>query len=214
MLKSRLREHRDRHERRKAATHQRLIDAARDLISAKGYGQVDILDITERADVSKATFYKHFSNKETCVRELMQQGFDALVAEIVSTPHTRPFDPEWARASFERAFRWAEEHRELMLIMVGGAASTQLNAFGRQYLAEVIERTLINEFPQQTLSIPPHVLAQIVTGMMIQLLGWWLENETGYTVADLASFMLGVLQHGVVVYAADSQDSPSSEATA
>ncbi len=214
MLKKKLREHRDRHERRKAATHQRLIDAARDLISAKGYSQVDILDITERADVSKATFYKHFDNKEACVRELMEQGFNALVAEIISAPRVHPFDPDWARASFERVFRWAEEHRELMLIMVGGAASTQLNAFGRQYLATVIERTLINEFPQQTLSVPPHVLAQIVTGMMIQLLGWWLENDTGYTAADLADFMLGVLQRGVVAHTAESQDSHTPEVTA
>ncbi len=210
MLKKKLRQQRDRHERRKAATHQRLIDAARDLISARGYGQVDILDITEHADVSKATFYKHFDNKETCVRELMQQGFDALVAEIISAPRVRPFDPDWARASFERAFRWAEENRELMLIMVGGAASAELNAFGRQYLATVIERTLINEFPKQTLSIPPHVLAQMVTGMMIQLLGWWLENDTGYTAADLAGFMLDVLQRGVV---AETIDPHSPEAT-
>lgn len=211
MIKTRLREHRDRRAARRAETHQRLIDAARDLISAKGYGQVDILDITEHADVSKATFYKHFSNKETCVRELMQQGFDALVTEIVNAPHAYPFDPDWVRASFERAFRWAEEHRELMLIMVGGAASTQLNAFGRQYLATVIERTLIHEFPQHTLSVPPHVLAQIVTGMMIQLLGWWLENDTGYTAANLAEFMLIVLQRGVA--AQKSTDSHTAEAT-
>ena len=57
MLKKKLREHRDRHERRKAATHQRLIDAARDLISAKGYSQVDILDITERADAFVSSTY-------------------------------------------------------------------------------------------------------------------------------------------------------------
>ncbi len=188
-----------RYVRRKAATHQRLIDAARDLISAHGYGQVDILTLTERADVSKATFYKHFANKEACVRELMEQGFDALVAEIVSAPRAHPFDPAWVRGSFERAFRWAQENRELMLIMVGGAASTQLNVFGRQYLATVIERTLINEFPQQTLTalIPAPVVAQIVTGMMIQLLGWWLENDTGHTATDLAEFMLIALQRGI-----------------
>ncbi|MBP8972747.1 MAG: TetR/AcrR family transcriptional regulator [Anaerolineae bacterium] len=203
-----------RHVRRKAATHQRLIDAARDLISAHGYGQVDILTLTERADVSKATFYKHFANKEACVRELMEQGFDALVAEIVSAPRAHPFDPAWVRGSFERAFRWAQENRELMLIMVGGAASTQLNAFGRQYLATVIERTLINEFPQQTLTalIPAPVVAQIVTGMMIQLLGWWLENDTGHTATDLAEFMLIALQRGIT--AQQGADASISEASA
>ncbi len=203
-----------RHVRRKAATHQRLIDAARDLISAHGYGQVDILTITEHADVSKATFYKHFANKEVCVRELMQQGFDALVAEIVSTPRAHPFDPAWVKGSFERAFHWADENRELMLIMVGGAASTQLNAFGRQYLAAVIERTLISEFPQQTLTalIPAHVVAQIVTGMMIQLLGWWLESDTGYTATDLAEFMLIALQRGVAAQQAADSSTPEASA--
>ncbi|MCZ7541843.1 MAG: TetR/AcrR family transcriptional regulator [Anaerolineae bacterium] len=203
-----------RHGRRKAATHQRLIDAARDLISAHGYGQVDILTITERADVSKATFYKHFANKEACVRELVGQGFDALVAEIVSAPRAHPFDPAWVKGSFERAFRWAQENRELMLIMVGGAASTQLNAFGRQYLAAVIERTLISEFPQRTLTspIPAHLVAQIVTGMMIQLLGWWLENDTGYTATDLAEFMLIALQRGIT--AQQAADSIPPEASA
>ncbi len=203
-----------RHVRRKAATHQRLIDAARDLISAHGYGQVDILTITEHADVSKATFYKHFANKEVCVRELVQQGFDALVAEIVSTPRAHPFDPAWVKGSFERAFRWAEENRELMLIMVGGAASSRLNAFGRQYLATVIERTLISEFPQQALTalIPAHVVAQIVTGMMIQLLGWWLENDTGYTATDLAEFMLIALQRGVTAQQAVDSSTPEASA--
>ena len=63
----------------------------------------------------------------------------------------------------------------------------------------MVERTLISEFPQQTLTalIPAHVVAQIVSGMMIQLLGWWLENDTGHTATDLAEFMLIALQRGI-----------------
>jgi AcrR family transcriptional regulator len=188
----------NRHARRKAGTHQRLINATRDLISAHGYGQVDIATITERADVSKATFYKHFANKEVCVRELMSQGFEALIAEILAIPHAHPLDPAWMQHSLERVFRWAEENRELVLIMVGGAASAQLNAFGRQYMAEIIERTIVSELARAGLSglIPPPVLAQVMTGMLIQLLGWWLENDTGYSAADMAGTMLTVLQQG------------------
>jgi len=188
----------NRHARRKAGTHQRLIDATRELISAHGYGQVDIATIAERADVSKATFYKHFANKEVCVRELMSQGFDALIAEILAIPHAHPLDPAWMQRSLERVFRWADENRELVLIMVGGAASAQLNAFGRQYMAEIIERTIVSELAQADLSglIPPPVLAQVMTGMLIQLLGWWLENDTGYSAADMAGTMLTVLQQG------------------
>jgi len=186
-----------RHEQRKHTTHQRLLDAARELIVQRGYANVDILDITERANVSKATFYKHFPNKEECVRELMQQGFDALVTQIMSVKHSQP-PHEWVRASFERAFDWAGQHRELMLIMVGGAASSQLNAFGRAYLVAVIEHNMTDEpvFEEEP-SVPHAVAAQIITGIMIQLLGWWLENDTGYTAPDMACLVHDTLRHGI-----------------
>ena len=187
----------NRHEQRKNATHQRLLDAARALIVNQGYGNVDILDITEHANVSKATFYKHFPTKEECVRELMQQGFDALVAQIMGVKHSQP-PPDWVRASFEQAFTWAGRHRELLLIMVGGAASSQLNAFGRAYLAGVIEHNMTEDpIFERPPRFAPAITAQIITGIMIQLLGWWLENDTGYTAEDMARLVYDTLRHGV-----------------
>ena len=131
----------NRHAQRKAATHQSLIDAARALIVERGYNNVDILDITDRANVSKATFYTHFANKEACVRELMEQGFDALADELLCVE--QDIEPEWVYAKFQRIFLWARENRELLLIMVGGAASSQLNVFGREYMVRVTEQTLM-----------------------------------------------------------------------
>jgi AcrR family transcriptional regulator len=189
-----------RFEQRKASTRQSLLDAARDVIAEKGYNRVEILDITERANVSKATFYKHFPNKEACVRGLMEQGFDALVEQILSVECDGPINPEWVESSFQQIFRWAENNREFLLIMLGGAASTQLNAFGRNYMAEVVERRIIDEVKKQaptTPFLPPQVQAQIVTGIMIQLLGWWLENNTGYSADDMAHMACEVLRNGL-----------------
>lgn len=187
----------NRHAQRKAATHQRLIDAARALIVERGYNNVDILDITDRADVSKATFYTHFPNKEACVHELMEQGFDALVDELLGDE--QDIAPEWVHNQLSRVFHWAQENREVLLIMVGGAASSQLNVFGRHYMAQVIERTLVSRRFKFTvpLAFPPAIQAQIVTGIMIQLLGWWLENDSGYSADDMAQMVQAVLQHGL-----------------
>jgi len=188
-----------RHAQRKAATHQSLLDAAREMIADKGYNSVEILDITERANVSKATFYKHFANKEECVRELMEQGFDALAEEILGKQGHVSITPEWVHISFSRIFGWAEENRELLLVMVGGGASTQLNAFGRSYMAQIIERTIVTEFVQtaQPPRFPAKVTAQLITGIMIQLLGWWLETDTGYSVDEMAQIVAATLRYGV-----------------
>jgi AcrR family transcriptional regulator len=148
-----------RHEQRKASTHQSLLDAARDVIAEKGYNSVEILDITERANVSKATFYKHFPNKEACVRDLMEQGFDALKEQVLSGDTGGPIQPEWIEASFRQVFRWAEENRDFLLIMVGGAASTQLNAFGRNYMAQVVESRIIDEYTAEDMA---HIVSEVI----------------------------------------------------
>lgn len=190
----------NRHEQRKAATHQRLIDAARDVITARGYNNVEILHITEHANVSKATFYKHFANKEDCARAVMQQGFDALVAQIMAAHEHTPDSGEWVRSSVASAFAWAAENREFMLIMVGGAASTQLNVFGRNYMVEVIERTIItNRLPALPTRYSAAVTAQVITGILIQLLGWWLEQPTGYTARQMGELVEDVVRHGIAL---------------
>jgi AcrR family transcriptional regulator len=186
-----------RHEQRKTATRQSLLEAARELIIEKDYLNVDILDITERANVSKATFYQHFPNKEECVRQLMLQGFDALVEEIFSSGQTAESRQEWLSQSFRRVFHWAEEHRAFLLIMVGGAASTQLNQFGRNYMVEISKR-FIGEFGLTDLGIyPVEIKAQVITGILVQLLGWWLENDTGYTADQIADLAYNIMGRGL-----------------
>ncbi len=188
----------NRHQQRKAATREAMLAAAREVIIEKGYNHVDILDITERANVSKATFYKHFANKEDCVRELMHDGFDALAEEIFQGGRVAPSHEAWLRQSLERVLNWAAENRAFMLIMVGGAASSHLNAFGRQYMVDLVERT-IDEFElDANISPYPHdVRAQVITGMLIQLLGWWLESDTGYSASELAEMIQAIVIRGL-----------------
>lgn len=188
----------NRHDQRKAATHQSLLETARHVIVEKGYDNVEILDITERADVSKATFYKHFPNKEECVRELMLQGFDALVAQIFSDRRTAKTSEVWAIDSVAKAFAWAETNRELMLIMVGGAASSRLNAFGRQYMVEISERLLVEYGPPEEFGPYSNVImAQVVTGIMIQFLGWWLETDHEHNARQMAELVFRLLRNGL-----------------
>lgn len=188
----------NRHEQRKAATRQAMLTAAREVIGEKGYNHVDILDITERANVSKATFYKHFANKEDCVRQLMHDGFDALADEIFQGARAAASREAWVRQSLERVFNWAAENREFMLIMVGGAASTRLNAFGRQYMVDLVERTIDKYEPDAPFSpYPPAIRAQVITGILIQALGWWLETDTGYSAAALAQMIQEIISRGL-----------------
>jgi len=71
-----------RQRRRTALTHQKLLDAAREVFAAKGMDLARIDEIAERADVGKGTFYYHFKGKGQLVRELIANLLGELIAAI------------------------------------------------------------------------------------------------------------------------------------
>jgi len=104
----------DRRSRRREATRQKLIDAARQLFAGQGVESTRINEITERADVGFGSFYNHFDDKEAIVETVLSetvatQGavIDAVSrklddpAEVIAVAH-RYFvrlardDPDWA----------------------------------------------------------------------------------------------------------------------
>lgn len=64
---------------------QRLVIAALDLFAAKGYERTTVIEIAERAGVTKSTFFRHFADK----REVLFGGdvvADPLVRGIAAAP--------------------------------------------------------------------------------------------------------------------------------
>jgi len=60
-------------------TRATLIAAAKDTFSQLGYARTTVADITERADVSRATFYVYFASKDDVFRVLTEQLRDAFL---------------------------------------------------------------------------------------------------------------------------------------
>ncbi|HWI74588.1 MAG TPA: TetR/AcrR family transcriptional regulator [Baekduia sp.] len=60
---------------------ERLLVAMADACAAKGYANVAVADVIERAGVSRRSFYEHFSNKEEC----FLAAYDAGVAGLLDT---------------------------------------------------------------------------------------------------------------------------------
>jgi AcrR family transcriptional regulator len=71
-----------RRERKKAATRQAIADAALELILERGFEQVSVRDIAERADVSTTTLFAHFPGKEALVFD-READVDAELAAAV-----------------------------------------------------------------------------------------------------------------------------------
>ena len=72
----------NRMDRRKNRTKTLLMHAASELVLEKGYEDVMIDEITERADIGRRTFYNHFVSKEECVLAAVKNRFAAHAREL------------------------------------------------------------------------------------------------------------------------------------
>lgn len=75
------------------ATRARLLEAARDVIRAKGYTATTVDDICAEAKVSKGSFFHHFATKEELGVAAIE-AFDAMATALFAeAPYTRLRDP-------------------------------------------------------------------------------------------------------------------------
>lgn len=72
-----------------AGVRQRLLQAALDLFTARGYAATTVREIVETAGVTKPVLYYYFGNKEGLYLTLLNEsfaGFDRQLDEFVQTP--------------------------------------------------------------------------------------------------------------------------------
>jgi AcrR family transcriptional regulator len=72
----------NRIQKRVKQTHNLLMQAALNLFCDKGFDATTIEEITERADLGKGTFYRHFATKGEVMAALIQEAVKHLAGDI------------------------------------------------------------------------------------------------------------------------------------
>jgi AcrR family transcriptional regulator len=80
---------------------ERLLVAMADATAAKGYANIAVADVIERAGVSRRSFYEHFSNKEECFLAAYDAGVEGLLDAIAEAEAGTDGLLEGARAGTE-----------------------------------------------------------------------------------------------------------------
>jgi len=71
----------ERREREKSETRDKILDAARELFATEGYDGVSMRAVAEKIEYSPTAIYVHFADKEELFRELCHQDY-ARLAEV------------------------------------------------------------------------------------------------------------------------------------
>jgi AcrR family transcriptional regulator len=138
---------------------ERLLVAMADATAAKGYANVAVADVIERAGVSRRSFYEQFANKEECFLAAYDAGVSGLLDAIAEAE-----DAATAGGGPGALLAGARAETEVYLQMLADNP-----AFARTFLIEVLgagpaaleRRAAVHDRFAQRLAASYHAIADV-----------------------------------------------------
>lgn len=181
-----------RRERNRLRTHKQLNDALLELILEKGYESVSVQDITDRADLSRATFYLHAKDKDELLWSAVEQVIHATENEVQKRyGNVLPPQPEFY--GYLNIFEHIKQHQGVYKVILSKKGSVEIARRVQEYMVnETLED--INRYKVYSdIPMPPALTAQIVVGSIFSLVTWWLETPNEYSPVEMAKMLYQAL---------------------
>ncbi|MFZ3070629.1 MAG: TetR/AcrR family transcriptional regulator [Anaerolineaceae bacterium] len=173
-------------DRRIQRTRKLLRESMLALILEQGYDDINIQDVTDRANLGRATFYLHYKEKDDLLADVMRQMFDDFLA---SAPQI--LNNQWNLHDIrgvQKMFEFAEQHYDLYRIMMIGKGSVIGSKQVHTILQENISASLgleLERLNAETI-ISRVFIENYYTGALLSLIYWWLDNEMPYSPTEMA----------------------------
>lgn len=177
-------------DRRVRRTRRRLRDALIQLILEKGYDNVTIQEITDTADLSRATFYLHYKNgKDELLAVSLEEMFDELVGSVKDLMLRRKLELQDDNPPSLPVFKHVAEYADLYRSLLGDKGVSSVINRTLSYIARIAEEQymmLIDEDEIDNLPVPIEVASRHLAGALFSMVSWWLEHDMPHTPEEMA----------------------------
>jgi AcrR family transcriptional regulator len=159
------------------------------LVKEKGYSSISIRDLTDRANLGKATFYLHYKDKDELLYECIDMVLSDLVESILKLPPTRwsSNDPRPLAATFE----FVDSNAIFIEIMINDPGGLVFFQRLQKLVMGVVLETLQvdvnvhNAKPQ----VPLELLSTYLAGALLAVIEWWVGNGKTQTVTEIVKMV-------------------------
>ncbi len=164
-------------DRRIKRTRAALAQALLDLAGERPFAQLTIRELTERADVGYATFFRHYPSKEA----LLLDVFGGVVGDLAAL--LQPITDEGRLDDAGRQlFTYVAAKAPHMRVLFAAQRGSTLE---HQVRAAVEARVLASASFRPPAGVPAELAAHHVAAASLALVGWWLERGMPYGAAQM-----------------------------
>ena len=158
-----------------------------ELIREKEYQKISITDITDRAGLSRPTFYLHYKSKDELLMDHIDAMFDPVMATYYQLKEDAGVDQPGARAMtkmFEEIEKNAEVFRTAMQAGAGNLLIQRLYQRNQNYLKSLALRCEV-EIPSKVLHLTSHYMAGAFVGIFTD----WLEDPNPAPAEQMGEYL-------------------------
>lgn len=185
-------------DRRIQRTRQSLRTALLELIKEKDYDAISTEEITERANVGRATFYLHYKDKE----DLLLEEFREMANEKVQALAEIPFSA-WLQSEADAnavpgkrlvpplliVFEHIYDNSDLYYILLKSEKSGRIMERIRKISSEAIVKFLDAKAKTAPIPfqfrVPIEFFAAFFSGALLSTVDWWLEEGLQHTPREM-----------------------------
>jgi AcrR family transcriptional regulator len=180
-------------------TRKLLRDALIELIEERGFDRLTVGEITERAMVSRAAFYRNYRDKFHLVEQVFDDAMDALLGAIAGDGEPRPAAERWVTF-----FEHIDRYHRFYAALLGKKGSSWFAAKMRSSLTDMVKEHLP---PPASPASPDGLAATVLGAMFTQSITWWLEHGRPSPPREIAAQSAHLA--GAVISAANTWPAPA-----
>lgn len=168
-------------DRRVQRTRRALRDALISLLPERGWDDISVQDLCERADIGRSTFYLHFQNKEELLVGGLNDLRSLLRAQAATVGEARPGALTFVRGLIDHV----DEQRKLFRSIVGRRSGHAVQMRFREMVMQLVAEEIALH---AAAGWQRDAGARYVAGALVEFLAWWVDAGKTRSADDVERY--------------------------
>ena len=167
-------------------TRRLLRDALIALTAERGFGAVSVGDIAARAMVNRATFYRHYQDKNDLVMAVIRE----VLAELGQPGADEGASFDEPPPAVLRLFAHIDDHAAFYRGMLGSDTFPLLERQIRAYVEGAMrQRLALLGFDERRARLPFDLCIHAMVSTALGMITWWLEHNRPHSARHMAIWL-------------------------
>ena len=177
-------------DRRQKKTREAIFNAFTELLSKKHYNQITVVEIIDKADIGRATFYAHFETKDFLLKELCEELFCHIfdATEESGEKHRHIFNCDAPPSVMLHLLQHLQKNDNKILDLLGCENNELFLRYFKENLKELIKNHPHLFGEEKPNKLPDDYWCNHILATFVETIRWWLHNGMKETPQMLANY--------------------------